>query len=91
MIEDPEPRPVRGGTFPKHHRKRIVALPYQASGTMKMLWILAAFGFLCLAGATLWLAATFGWFTAGNHHTKEYMEWTAWLTQQLKARLSSGT
>jgi hypothetical protein len=37
------------------------------------------------------VSSTFGRFTAGNRHTKEYMEWTAWLTQQLKAKLSAGT
>ena len=37
------------------------------------------------------VTSTFGRFTAGNRYTREYMEWTAWLTQQLKARLSAGT
>ncbi len=37
------------------------------------------------------VTSTFSRFTAGNRHTKEYIEWTAWLTQQLKARLSAGT
>lgn len=37
------------------------------------------------------VTSTFDRFTAGNHYTRGYMEWTAWLTQQLKARLSAGT
>jgi len=37
------------------------------------------------------VTCTFSRYTVGNRHTKDYMEWTAWLTQQLKEKLSAGT